>query len=332
MPNAVPWMIGGGIEHPVEVCRLVSYCAAGGQEGVIGSRDLEVRARTTPGAGVQVFPGAASILNRAPGAMYDMYATLYPSTGDLAVAATGASARADMVVMRVENPYQPGEPWARPSAADVAAGNAVFRRPVIISGLADPAARRVPTNLGYSAIPLARINLPANTSAVQQSHITDLRQMTAVLSDFDEIIINPAATAVLTSTTMVGWPAEAVQNVDVPRWATHVQLRAIMSGVRFGESAARVGGYDVRGAIQLMLGDDAHVTQNTNYNFSNEGGIDFVTLMAGGRVTIPADWRGTSRSLRTRGLKVAGSTSLTSSSATTVSITATWMQQPESNL
>jgi hypothetical protein len=323
-------MVGGGIEHSVEVCRLVSYCAAGGQEGIIGSRDLEVRARATPGAGVQVYPGACSILNRAPGVNYDMYATILPSIVQVNIAATGAAARTDMVIMRVENPYQPGEPWTRPSTTDVANNNVSFRRPAVISGVG-VADRTVPTNLGYSAIPLARINLPPNTTAVQQSHITDLRQMTSVLSDTDEVMVNPAATSVLTSTVMAAWPTDVAAVLDVPRWATHLQARAIFSGIAFGSGTARVGGYDVNGRTEMMIGNE-YVTQSTSYNLSNEGGTDYTTLMTGGRIAIPAAYRGTSRTLRTRGLKGTGSTSLTASAASTISITATWMQQPESNL
>lgn len=328
--DPVPWMVSGGIEHSVNVARLLSYAAFNGEEGIIGPRDLEVRELAVPGASVRVFPGACSIFNRAVGAKYEAYAARFPTETEVAIAATGSGGgRTDLIVARVENPYEPGEPWDEPSSEAIADGTAQFVFPRVISGVPAGTKTVAELGLGYSAIPLARVTLPASTGTVLQSHITDLRKLTAVRRHETFNIIAPVAAQALTSATFVNWPSIMNLDVDIPEWATHVQFRALLGGVVWG---AGTGVRNANGDLRIEINNEIF-TQATAYNLSTDTGTDRVTLMAGSPgVAIPAAMRGTTQSVRVEGRKTSGNSNLQVDAAAMLSLEVKFTQQPESNL
>lgn len=248
MWDGVPWYIEGGALHSEATLRLLAFAAYGGNEGVVGSKDLAVRALAQPDASVQVLPGACAILSRAEGASYQAYAGRLPVADTVQIASTGAHARSDLIIARVENPHLPGEAWPLPE--DVEAGPYVFTR--VISGVPDTTTARDLATLASrdSAIALARIDLPPGTTTITQGMIKDLRS-----------IANPRhervqRTAQLSEATFLSyldgswqnWPGAVTSwNVDVPRWATHAKVQATLSGVRMSGAA-------VSGSMQLLLG------------------------------------------------------------------------------
>lgn len=329
MPDeAVPWMIGGGVRHSVEVARLLSYVAFGGNEGIVGAKDLEVRPLSTPGGGVRIAKGAAAIKNRGVGFDYDSYAARWPSEDSVAIGATGSgSKRSDMVIARIENPFQAGEPWAQPSSADLAAGTAIFRRIAVISNVPEGAKTLAEAGQsGYSAIPLARIDLPASTSTVLATHIVDLRRLVVAQRADAFNVFAPTGTQVLTSTTNTNWPTGANFTVDVPDWCTHVQMRAILGGIAFGSAGQT---QNAVGSLRLSLGSASG--EGTQYNVSATG-VDRTTLLAGAAMlSVPSGLRGTTQVVKIEGKKDSGSTSLTSDASSTISVEVRFVQRPEKN-
>ncbi|MEW1700115.1 hypothetical protein ACIQCR_17155 [Streptomyces sp. NPDC093249] len=248
MWDGVPWYIEGGALHSEDTMRLLAFAAFGAGEGIVGSADLAVRALEQPGASVQVLPGACAVLNRAQGSAYEAYAGRLPVADTVSIASTGSQPRSDLLVVRVENPYGSGEPWALPVEAET--GPYIFTR--VISGVPPTTAARDLATLAPSdsAIVLARIDIPPRTNAITQAMITDLRT-----------IVNPRhervhRTARLSEATTLGyldgswqsWPGEITRwAVDVPAWATHATVQLVLSGVR-------MSGGTVSGSMQLFLG------------------------------------------------------------------------------
>lgn len=335
MWDSVPWFIEGGAEHSPQVARLLSYAAFGGREGIIGPRDLEVRALSVPGTSIRVFPGACSILNRATGATYEAYVGRQPSLGTVAIAPTDASGgRSDLIVALVKNPWLPGEPWPDPS--DVK--NGPYIDTAVISGVGGNVHDLQAVRPGWSAITLARIDIPVSTGTITQAMITDLRYMSQVRSSREMLIASPTNSTSLTSTSFVDFPntASCRLTIDVPEWATHAKIRAIVGGIKFGGSGSGPGGngWNCVGDLRIQFGGGSQISygQFTSYNLSNEGGVDRTTMMAGApTLGVPKGDRGLSTTIRLEGRRTSGNTPLVFDSAGMMSLEVEWVQQPEAN-
>ncbi|MEU9354988.1 hypothetical protein AB0D65_29335 [Streptomyces griseoloalbus] len=233
--DSVPWFTEGGAVHSSEVARLLAYAAFGGAEGVVGSGDLRVRALSSPGPEVQVMTGACAITNRAAGAAYQSYAGRLPTADRVDIAATGVSARSDLIVARVENPYSYGETWPDPSNPEV--GPYIFTR--VISNVPKTTTRVSQVRPSDSAIALARVDLPANTSSVTQAMITDLRSMVNPRRDRKLYTGFPSTLSTLSysDNKWHNWPGEPARwNIDVPLWATRMKIITTLAGFRYTRS------------------------------------------------------------------------------------------------
>ncbi|TDC33464.1 hypothetical protein [Micromonospora sp. KC213] len=321
--DPVPWFVGGGAEHSPEVARMVAYTAFRGNEGTMGPADLGVRALAVPGTSVRVMPGACSILSRATGGTYQAYAARMPAETVVPIAATGSGGgRSDLVVARVEDPFMPGEPWAEPP--DVAAGPYVFAR--VISGVPSGTTSVAALGLGYSAIALARIDLPANTGTVTQAMIVDLRQVANPRRDRSLIVSSPSGITSLTTSTYVNFPDAAVKPVAVPSWATHARIVQNVAGtLAFGDK--------VNGASRVKLGT---VTgQDTNYDTNGAVGGDALDrpLLTADTLAIPSAMRGTTQnvSIQTRVTYrgASGTGELRANTATTIVTDVEFFEAPE---
>lgn len=329
MWDPVPWMVGGGAEHSTNVARNVAYAAFGGNEGVVGGQDLEVRELAVPGTSVRVFPGTLAIKNRATGTRDEMYVGRKISAENVPIAGTNSTAsRSDLIIARVENPHMPGEPWNVPPDSRV--GPYIFTR--VIAGV--PAATKsvAELGLGYSAVALARIDLPPSTATVLQAHIKDLRNLSQPRNRREFNMIAPTVEKQLTSTAYVNWPSEGNMTVDIPTWATTAKVRAFLAGVGYGAAGTNGGaGWNVTGYLRIQLGASIY-SQGTFYNVSNDGGRSRSTLMAGApNLPIPATMRGTTQTLRIEGTKNNGSTNLLTDDKSMLSLEIEFVNAPESN-
>ena len=161
----------------------------------------------------------------------------------LTIAPTSGSPRADMVVIRVEDPTFSGSPWGGSPASQT-----MFPR--VISGVSSTAT--VPP-AGQSCIPICRVNMPASTSVVQQSYITDLRQMANAKQTRQLLQAAGPGTASnwTVSTSPTAWPALANWSVAIPSWATGIKMHWRLNNVIYtggGTSWARGYLYPVFGS------------------------------------------------------------------------------------
>lgn len=285
--DSVPWFTEGGAVHSSEVARLLAYAAFGGAEGVVGSGDLRVRALATPGPEVQVLAGACAITNRAAGAAYQAYAGRLPTADRVDIAATGVSARSDLIVARVENPYSYGETWPNPSNPEV--GPYIYTR--VISNVPKTTTRVSQVRSSDSAIALARIDLPANTSSVTQAMITDLRTMVSPRRDRRLYTAFPNALSQLTysDNKWHNWPGEPARwNIDVPTWATRMKLVTTLAGFRYLRADVYAKMQNVFGG---MLGQDTVIDDDQGANARRS------TIVLADNLSIPSSMRGTTQQL-----------------------------------
>ena len=331
--DPVPWAVGGTARHSTNVARNVAFGAFAGLEGIVSPQACEVRERDVPGASVQVFPGTVAILNRAADVFDEMYVGRLPSVDTVDVAATdGSGGRSDLIIARVENPHITTEPWAAPS--DPKVGPYIFTR--VISDVPATTRTAAELGLGYSAIALARIDLPASTTAVTQDMITDLRTLSQRQQSRLFNVVAPTGTQDLTSGSFVNWPSEANLYADVPSWATHARVKGTLSGILFGDSGNNGGsGWMVYGDLRVKLssGDTARYSQVTAYKVASEGGRQRTTLMCGApTIPIPPAVRGTQTTIRIEGDKLGGSTTLTANEGSMVSLDVEFINDAESNV
>ncbi|GAA2439910.1 hypothetical protein [Streptomyces glaucus] len=283
--DSVPWFTEGGAEHSSEVARLLAYAAFSGSEGIIGASDLQVKALSTPGSKVQVTTGACAILNRATGAKYQAYAARLPSADTVDIAATGAAARSDLIIARIENPYSYGETWNQPANPEV--GPYVFTR--VISGVPKTTTRVKQVRAGDSAITLARIDIPANTSTITQSMIKDLREMAnprrrRVVRALRGVWDTPDEVGNVRYPSKEEFPNGARWDIEVPEWATSATIIATWAGL--DQRNAK----DSYGHLWAQLGDLE--TGLTNYHCDWTGSYQRYTFVGGGTISIPSSMRG----------------------------------------
>ncbi|WP_030372348.1 hypothetical protein [Streptomyces rimosus] len=278
--DSVPWFTEGEAEHSSEVARLLAYAAFGGAQGVVGAGDLQVRALATPGAAVQVLPGACAITNRATGSAYQSYAARLPVGEQAPIAATGSAARSDLVVARVENPFSYGETWPNPS--DPKVGPYIFTR--VISGVPKTTTSVRQIRPSDSAITLARIDIPANTSSITQAMVKDLRRMVRPRKDRSIHTASPNGNQNWYGDKGVWhqWPAMARWQVDVPEWATQARITMTIAGTQVIDG-------NVWGGCAFRVGDQ----QGQSVQFESTSAR--INLISADTLPIPAAMRGTTQ-------------------------------------
>lgn len=287
MLDPVPWFVGGGAQHSPEVARLLAFAATGGAEGVVNVSDLKVVPLSVPGTAVEALPGAALVRNRGAGGDSQTYVARNVTATQVEIAATGSSGgRSDLVVVQVEDPNVAGEPWQPP--ADPAAGPYVFVRVIPNVPAGTTRLQDVPGYEGRSAVTLARVDLPASTGTVTAAMIKDLRRLARPRREqVLRVVTPPSNRKVQVNTNWHNWPTTANEflNVDVPEWATQMQVQTIISGI-----GARNNTY---GDLRTMIGSVAFVGAWDSTVTTTSDPFQFMTMMAGS-ATIPTAMRGTS--------------------------------------
>lgn len=299
MWDSVPWFVGGGAQHSPEVARLLAYAATSGAEGIVTPSDLKVTPLDVPGGAIRVMPGAALVLNRSAGGSQQTYVARLPQAEQVAIAPTGSSGpRTDMIVAQIEDPFLPGEPWQEP--ADPTVGPYVFTR--VIPNVPADATRiqDVPGYAGRSAIPLARIKLPASTGTVTAAMITDLRKVAQPREQSEvramNVLGNEKYTINSTTAAPAGgqtWPAQAEDigiEINIPEWATVVKVIATWGSVAMPAGNA-TGNMWVQ--IAPTVNPDNIKTETGAYNSDNKGEFSRETWVVADTKTIPPALRGT---------------------------------------
>ena len=299
--DPVPWLIGNEAEHSPEVARTLAFVASGGNEGVASPGDMKVRALTVPGNKVIIGPGACSFLNRSAGAGGSQSYTGrgYSDTETDTFTATGAGGgRSDLVVVRsTDSQY---DPWpVRPPGDERRFGP--YFEPFVIEGVPGTTRRFDQLGLGYSALALARVDLPASTSNITDGYIVDLRKL-----------IHPRETSKylhsvgftehdLTSASYVTWP-NWQPTIDIPIWATKCTINVnIMMVAQIGSTTA--------GELRVRLGSLTGPT-TVVYSFDATGGSERVVVSVADTFSGSSflALRGTTQAIKVEGLRYAAHT------------------------
>lgn len=293
-----PPMLTHGGTHPARAFRMMVRDLARGNQGVTEGNDLKVRERSTPGAGVRVSDGSAVVRGAAWGqGSYTQY-----NVGDaiVPIAPTGSSARSDLVCLRVEDPEYEGN--RNPAADDIG----YFH---VVSGVS-ASTKTVPS--GMTAIPLARLDLPANTATITNAMVTDLRQIANPRRDRKLYTAYPSALSELKyqDNRWYNWPTAASWSVSIPAWAVSGKVAVTIAGLRMARA-------DVFAAMQTKLGSD--LGHNTVIDDNQGTVVRRQTVVIADNITISAAQRGTTQTLslqtlmskiETGDLSVDGSTSI----------------------
>jgi hypothetical protein len=285
--EGVPWLIGGGAEHPPEVGRLLAYAAVQSNEGVVGITDLRVTAQAAPAASVQVAAGACTLLNRYPGGGQQSYIARAPIAEDLVVPGTGAAGgRTDLVVVRIDDPQYPGV------AAPASVQDGPYVSTYLIQNVPAGTQTAAELNLGYPAIALARITQPANNASITNAMITDLREVANPRTARHIFAYNLGAGVTdVQNTSAAGgeqWPDSPGWVVDVPEWATQARIVATWAQVL-------VPAGNATGNLWARLGTAAgdHVdTPTTRYDTPGSTQASRSSFTVAATVAVPAGLRG----------------------------------------
>lgn len=308
--DPVPFFVGGGAEHSAEVMRLMAWIATGGQEGVFGPLDLCVTQDSPPSGSVSILPGAGVMVSKYPSIVQQSYlfrgttATLVPIT-----ATPAGTGRSDLVVARVLDPHVSTSGDANPASI----ANGPYIVPYVVPNVPNTtkSVHQVTPALGYTAITLARLDIPANTATITAAMIKNLR--TTVNPAFGKAVPAPEAEgsdegevnlwkrttpcvggAVLGryQTTYTNWPAEANWNIRIPKWCTEIEY--------FGVLPPRVTG-SVWGAFRLTFDGVASSENTFDANVRNSPGPEDRTFVIGGKYTVPIAQRGKTVNVRLQG-------------------------------
>lgn len=309
----VPWAVGGGATINEDVARMIPYFMFNKSEGVLGSLDLEVKPLATPGGSVRISPGGLVILGRGSGQFYEAY--MGKNSADHVVPISpnvSGSARSDLLVAVVKDPYVAGSPWTIPTDRS----NGPYIEPVIISGV--PSTTRTIRSLGnnWSAIDLARIDIPASTSTITSGMIVSLRTRVGAAplqipppstpapvqdvdgpanpeNEFFTLVPGPSLEQTLPTASVNvwrNWPAISEITVPIPVWATTMDAQFTLWNTMVDD--------DVWGETRIEVGAGEAFSGSTVYDFNKSTGWERIQIVAGGRMAIPSAMRGKNKRFR----------------------------------
>lgn len=266
-------LLTNGATHSAQTFRMMIRDLARGSEGVTEGNDLKVTPLTVPGGAVLVGDGSGIIRGRAV-PWQGHYTAYNVGTEQVAIAPTGATPRSDLIVLRVLDPEYEG---GRNPATD----RIVFFD--VVSGVS--ATTTTPPS-GYSAIALARIDLPANTGTVTAAMIVDLRKVANPRRERSLRTAFPTASSTLaySDNQWHTWPTNARWNVPVPPWATTATIVTTVTSIALRRA-------DVFGLMRNVIG--SATTQHIAIDDDQGSGTRRNTLVIADSLTLPAALRGT---------------------------------------
>ncbi|MFH9236027.1 hypothetical protein [Streptomyces globisporus] len=278
----VPILVNGAT-HSAEQFRAMVQDLARGAEGITAGTDLKVTQLGTPGTSVQVASGSGVVRGKV-NAFQGSYAVRNQGAATVPIASTGGSPRSDMLILRVEDPQYEGT--LNPEVDDIN----YFQ---VISNVSS-SATTIPD--GRTGIPLARIDIPASTSTITNAMIVDIRKIANPRKESVLRTQSPASqSTAITGTaysyayfsTAAGW------NLTVPSWASIVRIRVDVAGLRITTG-------NLYGVVRAMFGTDLS-TQPTVIDDNQGAVVRRLPTLAADTLTIPDNYRGTTRLLRAQG-------------------------------
>ncbi|WP_329047179.1 hypothetical protein [Streptomyces sp. NBC_01422] len=279
-----------GATHPAQQFRMLVRDLARGAEGITQGTDLKVTQLSTPGTSVQVGDGSGVVRGRV-NAFQGTYSVCNIGAVSVAIAATGGSARSDMVILRVEDQEYEG------NISPVTGQVAYFQ---VISNVS-ASATTIPD--GRTGIPLARIDIPSSTSTITNAMIKDIRTIANPRRERQQLTQSPTLQSVeITGNTNVysafntlgGW------NIAIPTWASTAKIRCDVWGLRLTTA-------NFFGAMRGNFGASL-IVQATTIDDNGGNNIRRITHGCADTLTLPDAYRGTTQLLRLQASGASGNT------------------------
>ena len=227
-----------GATHTAQQFRMMIRDLSRSNEGITEGDHLKVTALATPGGGVQIADGSAVIIGRVSPVQGSYNAYNIGVDTSVTIAPTGGTGRSDMVILRVEDPDYEGT--LNPATQPI-----VYFQ--IVSNVGS-SATTVPS--GYSAIPLARIDIPASTATITNAMIVDLRKVANPRRDrilYPYYAQDPLVQISGTSETWQTFPSSTLASIPIPVWAASAKVVYTISGLRYSDG-------DVWANFRFLLG------------------------------------------------------------------------------
>lgn len=271
--------------------RLMLMSGTQGSQGVVGHLDCIVKQTTVASSGLIITSGAVVVLGQETAFQGSYFGYNVGNDTTLTIAPTGGTGRSDMVVVRAEDPTWSGSPWGGP-----ASGQILFPR--VISGVSGSATT---APAGISAIPLARIDIPASTTAITQAMITDLRQVSNPQRTLALNAVNGPSVATnwtLSGSTAINWPTGATWQVQIPLWATNMVVSWSANELLYGNDGDNIA----RGWLWAVIGSNVNApvvsTRQSLVSMNASTGPWRHTIGGGDSISIPASIRGTTQTIQ----------------------------------
>jgi hypothetical protein len=260
---------------------------------------------------VLIRPGAGVAVSKYPQVGQQSYVFRNMTDTAVPVTPTGASAgRSDLLIARVRDPSvsTSGDP------APTSIPNGPYIMPHVVSNVPNTtkSVHQITPSPGFTGITLARLDIPANTAAITQAMIKDLRSTATKATPpqpAPEAEGTNEAEAVLyrnmvkcngsalqdENLTYINWPSEAVwNNVLIPKWCTHIAFFCIMNPT--------IDDGDFFGRWRLDIGGVATSEAELNWNYEADKYNKSMREVAihGGTYVVPAAQRGKTVTIRSQ--------------------------------
>lgn len=339
--DGVPWAIGAGARNSAETGRLQTYICSGGATGVLSATDLAVMALDVPDSQVRVLQGAAVIRNRGANQFAQSYAARNPSEDVVDITPTGSGGgRSDLIIANIENNTISGEPWPEPPS--VTDGPYIYTR--VVAGVPSSTTSIRQIHPEYSAITLARIDIPVSTSAITQAMIKDMRSVYNVATggiqgpaggggdntgNFDSPPTNlpGEGTVLATDTDALRFPFSTGWPVTIPATANRVDISLNFTGVKM--TGSRWSGHAHVNFTGIGSSGD-FALEFTNPNGSGASRVSYTISVP--NMVVPVSVRGTTQqvyAMASAAVVDPGSGSVSGDSATQCICSARFRQVPE---
>lgn len=276
------WAINGALLGS-SIARRAEFAATSGGQGIVQRGDLKVTQLATPGVGLLVNEGVALVRNEYQDNPSETYVVSNPGTHTIpsgSMPGSSPSARSYILAVVVGDPdfSQVNHPWMGSDDPPIGQEQSFnYVRPTLIQ-VADDTVTSL--DVQYPALPLARIDIPANTTTITDAMITDLRSL-AQPRQSQEIFVSPPNTWTAGSPRLIpsgssfsDWgPQEFKPEVKVPEWATRAIVVVTVNGVRLKDNTVNVAG-NIRAQLGSVSG------ANVAFDYEADSGANRVLLIA----------------------------------------------------
>lgn len=238
------WAIDqAGVKLPAAIMRGQHYDSTSGGTGVGSPRALKVLPQAAPDNTVMILPGGGTAVSTYAGHENQSYQATNFKPQTLEIPPTGSSSggRTDLIIQRWLDPNEEPHPdydGEYPIPAEIAK-DLWYWRFECKPGM-DRTAR-----LDYPHVKLSELNRPANTTIVNESHITDLRELADPQSK--TVPLSGSLTETKSASRTGNYVTFYEFLVDVPEWANRAAVTVGIGGVAVRGDGPALGHWSFSG-------------------------------------------------------------------------------------